>query len=189
MKSKGNLPNWFCRTFALWLAIGAVALSSSGCTKSNSTSTEGLAAGGKMLRPAPDFELSDSAGKKFKLSDFKGTPVILHFWASWCPPCVDELPQFLETAKEYEGKKIKFFAVSLDKTWADAHKILPQAKLPDSVVSVIDPDEKTPDQLGSYQFPESYLLDSDHHIVEKWVGGQDWKAGPVRAAMDRVLAH
>ena len=55
---------------------------------------------------APDFTVYNKEGKSVKLSDMKGTPVVLNFWASWCPPCKAEMPDFDEIAKEYSGKVV-----------------------------------------------------------------------------------
>lgn len=66
----------------------------------------------KEYDPAPDFTVYDKEGKPVKLSDMKGTPVVLNFWASWCPPCKAEMPEFDEIAKEYEGK-VAFMMVDL----------------------------------------------------------------------------
>lgn len=62
--------------------------------------------------PAPDFTVYDKNGKPVRLSDMKGTPVILNFWASWCPPCKAEMPDFDEISKKYEGK-VAFMMVNL----------------------------------------------------------------------------
>ncbi len=185
MKFQGKLKCVRGLSFCLAVFVfGFAGLSA--CTKKSTDVVP--AAGNKLQRAAPDFELEDADGKKVKLSSLKGMPAVLHFWASWCPPCIEELPQFLETAKEYEGKNIRWIAINLDKTWAEAHKILPVAKLPANVTSIIDPEQKTPDLLGSYQFPESYLLDAEHRIMEKWVGMQDWKGASVRSVIEQAMA-
>ena len=54
----------------------------------------------------PNFTVLDAEGKEVKLSDFFGTPIVLNFWASWCPPCKAELPDFEEACKKYEGKVV-----------------------------------------------------------------------------------
>ena len=61
---------------------------------------------------APDFAMLDMEGNEVKLSDFFGTPIVLNFWASWCPPCKAELPDFEEACKRYEGK-VTFLMVNL----------------------------------------------------------------------------
>ena len=62
--------------------------------------------------PAPDFTFYDAEGNAYKLSDFRGRPVILNFWASWCGPCKSEMPDFEEKYLEY-GEKIHFLMVNL----------------------------------------------------------------------------
>ncbi len=61
---------------------------------------------------ASDFTMLDMEGNEVKLSDFFGTPIVLNFWASWCPPCKAELPDFEEACKRYEGK-VTFLMVNL----------------------------------------------------------------------------
>jgi thiol-disulfide isomerase/thioredoxin len=138
-------------------------------------------------RAAPTFALKDAAGKEHRLEDFKGQPVVLHFWASWCAPCVDEFPQWLATARAYEGKPGKWLAISLDESWDDARKILNGVELPKNVVSVLDPERKTPEAFGSFEFPESYLLTSDLKIAQKWVGAQKWDGPAMRGKLDAVI--
>ncbi len=61
--------------------------------------------------PAPDFTVTDKDGSKVKLSDMKGKPVVLNFWASWCPPCKAEMPDFEQMYKKY-GNEINFMIVN-----------------------------------------------------------------------------
>ena len=61
---------------------------------------------------APDFTVLDTDGQEVRLSDMQGTPVVLNFWASWCPPCKSEMPDFEEASKTYEGK-VAFMMVNL----------------------------------------------------------------------------
>jgi peroxiredoxin len=128
------------------------------------------------FRAAPDFALPDAQGKIYKLSEFKGKVVLLHFWASWCPPCLGELPHFMELAQTLQGKQIQVLAVSLDESWQAAHKVLPTDRLPQGVVSLIDPKTKVSENFGSYAFPETYLISPKGEIITKWVGPQDWKS-------------
>ncbi len=130
------------------------------------------------LRFAPSFSLKDAQGKKLDLEDLKGSVVIVHFWATWCPPCLEELPELLEFAKkfssEHSGAPIKWLFVSLDKKWTDAHRVFPEKEKTDQILSVIDPDMSVSDKFGSYQFPETYVLNKRQQIVAKWVGPQTW---------------
>lgn len=70
---------------------------------------------GDRLLPAPDFTLTDMQGRDFTLSEHKGKVVVLNIWATWCPPCRDEIPDFMELQEEMESDGVLFLGVSIDK--------------------------------------------------------------------------
>lgn len=130
-----------------------------------------------------EFELKDAKGLTHRLSQWKGKYIVLHFWASWCPPCLAELGEwiaFSDRMKQKYGDSVVFVAVSLDKNWEDATKVLNRTKIEGSFVSLLDPEMQVSEKYGSYQFPETYLIGRDLKISEKWVGTQEW--GSVRLA-------
>ena len=63
---------------------------------------------------APEFEIRDMAGKTVRLSDFRGSYVVLDFWATWCPDCRADVPALKEIVKKYGSKKIRFISISSD---------------------------------------------------------------------------
>jgi hypothetical protein len=71
----------------------------------------------------------------------------------------------------------------MDKSWADADRTLPVAKTPGRLISLLDADQKVSDLFGSYQFPETYLVEASGKIRTKWIGPQAWDSETVRAAI------
>jgi len=71
-----------------------------------------------------DFTLLDLEGEEVSLSDFEGKIVVLNFWATWCPPCRAEIPDFIEICKLYEDKDVQFVGVSVDKSVEDLKKFV-----------------------------------------------------------------
>jgi thiol-disulfide isomerase/thioredoxin len=154
-------------------------------------SAKGSRAGARL---APSFKLTNAAGQAVSLESLLESPrgganaLLIHFWASWCPPCMAEMPRVLELANRFQGRPFKVVLVSLDESWKDASKVLPQV-FPEDVVSLIDPSLKVAESYGSYQFPETYLVDRRQGIVMKWVGAQDWESDPVHQLLDRIIAE
>jgi cytochrome c biogenesis protein CcmG/thiol:disulfide interchange protein DsbE len=134
--------------------------------------------GAPQLRPAPAFELKDHSGALHTLAEARGKLVLVHFWAAWCPPCLSEIPDLVELAQKLDENRGKFrvFAISLDEKWEDAEKVLQSAKLPSDMISLLDGGAKIPDLYGTYQYPETYLIDPDGKILAKWVGAQPWSS-------------
>jgi cytochrome c biogenesis protein CcmG/thiol:disulfide interchange protein DsbE len=66
---------------------------------------------------APDFALTDAEGRKVRLADFAGKVVVLNFWATWCPPCRREIPDFVQLQKQYGPKGVVVVGISLDDSW------------------------------------------------------------------------
>lgn len=187
-KTQAFVPLWASAgALALFLAIaGWYGYSSWRDGRSNSESTDSVA-----HRRAPNFRLKDAAGQSHDLSSSRGKWIIVHFWASWCPPCIDEIPNFLEFAKKMTDAPLQIVTISLDSDWKDAQKMLPQSQLASNMVSLLDPSLKIPETYGSYQYPETYLLAPDsegHRIRTKWVGAQEWNSETMQRELREVFA-
>jgi cytochrome c biogenesis protein CcmG/thiol:disulfide interchange protein DsbE len=70
--------------------------------------------------PAPDFTINDLQGTSLSLSSYKGKVLVLNFWATWCPPCRKEIPDFIEAYREFKDKGLEILGVSVDETTAEA---------------------------------------------------------------------
>ncbi len=130
--------------------------------------------GGNSGMSAHDFYLENHKAEKISLKTLKGIPLLLHFWASWCAPCLKEIPDIIGLAERISDKKLRIILISLDDRWEDAYKILSPKGLPKNVEYVLDPKQKSSEDYGSYQFPETFLIDQNHMIVTKWIGAQKW---------------
>lgn len=188
-KIRPNQMTVFLRKSGLALGFALLGLGISGCFSDNppSSSAPGGPAGVKKLKPAPEFALPDSAGQVHRISDYRGKLVLLHFWASWCPPCLGEIPQWVEIANDFKGRNLQMIAVSLDDGWPAALKVLPTEKLPTQIVSLLDSKSSVSEIYGSYAFPETYLINQKGEIITKWIGPQDWKGPAMVQLFERFL--
>src|SRR5271169_1844262 len=79
-------------------------------------SNQGIAAGTAQMKSgaAPDFALQSLEGKTIHLSDYKGHPVVLNFWATWCSPCKIEMPWFVDLQRQYGAAGVQFLGIAMD---------------------------------------------------------------------------
>lgn len=124
---------------------------------------------------APDFTVKDS-DKTVTLSQFKGKPVLLNFWATWCPPCVEEMPSMVELQKQL-GDKVIILAVSTDVD-DDAYKKF-TSKRTQGLLTIRDGDGKANGLYGTFQFPETYVIDRNGVIQRKFIGAQNWTSAEI----------
>lgn len=123
---------------------------------------------------AYDFTVYDKDGKPVKLSDMKGIPVVLNFWASWCPPCKAEMPDFDEIAKQYEGK-VAFMMVNLTDGQSET---LDSAKFFISSMGYtfpvyFDTTSEAAYVYGIQSIPTTFFIDSDGYLVAYYEGSMD----------------
>ena len=119
---------------------------------------------------APDFTVNDG-DKTVTLSQFRGKPVVLNFWATWCPPCVQEIPSMVQLQKQL-GDKVVILAVSTDVD-ADAYKKF-TAKNMQGMLTVRDGDHRSNALYGTFAFPETYVIDRNGVIRRKFIGAVEW---------------
>lgn len=137
---------------------------------------------------APDFTLTSTAGRTVRLSDLRGKVVLVHFWATWCPPCVEEYPLVEQLAAVFAGADFEILAVSVDDQGADA--VAPFLKRNRLTMPVLlNPDRSVANRYGTYKFPESYLIDRAGRVRHKVIGARDWTVPVNRRLIQDLLAE
>ncbi len=123
--------------------------------------------------PAPDFTLPDLDGKMVSLSEYKGKVVLLNIWATWCPPCVEEMPSMEKLHQELKNENFKILAVSIDSTGTqDVAPFMEKHKL--SFQTLTDTKGTIKSLYQTTGVPESLIIDKNGRIVEKIIGPRDW---------------
>ncbi|MFH0731672.1 MAG: TlpA disulfide reductase family protein [Candidatus Omnitrophota bacterium] len=121
---------------------------------------------------APSFTLTDINGNSFDSSGLKGKVVILDFWATWCPPCREEIPHFVELDKQYNDKGLAVVGISLDEGGASAVKSFAQEN-GISYPILIGTQEVQSAYGGIRGIPTTFIIDRNGNIVQKVVGYRD----------------
>ncbi len=116
---------------------------------------------------APDFELADLNGKSVRLGDLRGRPILLNFWATWCPPCRKEKPELQAFAQEH-GDKISVVGVNWNNTRDEAERFLSEYGV--SYLNLLDTDGKIFVRYGLTGLPTSFFIDEEGIIRGKWLG-------------------
>ena len=107
--------------------------------------------------PPPDFQLPDAAGKTVSLSQQRGHPVFLNFWATWCPPCVDEVPAIEDLARRLHGTDMRMLAVSVDDDWTKIRQFFAKGS---DIGVLLDTSHDIPKKFGTEKYPETFLIDA-----------------------------
>jgi peroxiredoxin len=135
----------------------------------NQSSGPGL----KKGLPAPDFTLPGLDGKMVRLADYKGKVVLINIWATWCPPCVEEMPSMEKLYRELKGEGFEILAVSIDETGAkDVRSFMKKYKL--SFPALTDSKGAIKSLYQTTGVPESFIIDKDGILVEKVIGPRNW---------------
>ncbi len=120
----------------------------------------------------PDFELETLEGDTIKLSELKGQKVIVNFWATWCPPCRAEIPDFIEV---YEKEDVEILAVNMEETKNNLEMVeefVEEFEMPFPVLK--DEDGDLMDEYRVVAFPTSYMIDSEGHIQFVAMGAMNY---------------
>jgi cytochrome c biogenesis protein CcmG/thiol:disulfide interchange protein DsbE len=136
---------------------------------------------------APNFTIRQESGNVVALADYRGKIVVLNFWATWCPPCIEELPSLNRLSDRYKGKDLVVLGVSLDED-ADAYKEF-LAKNQIKFLTLRNPARAVSEQYGTYKLPETYIVSRQGRLLKKYIGPRDWSSGEIYSEMDAYLAQ
>lgn len=134
---------------------------------------------------APEFTLKDQNGRRVNLSDYQGKAVFLNFWATWCPPCIDEMPAMETLNEKFRDRKFQMLAVSVDVNWNAIQDFYKQYGL--NIPTLLDPGRQVSSRYKVFKFPETYIIDRNGIIIHKKVGPERWADPQVLAWMDRLV--
>jgi peroxiredoxin len=130
---------------------------------------------------APGFEVTTDSGRKISVDNFGGRVLVVNFWATWCPPCISELPSLNAMAAELKGSGVVVLAISIDKDKAVYDRFLNKVKL--SFDTSRDPGADISAEYGTFKVPETYVVNREGKVLEKFINEQDWMAPAIVARL------
>jgi thiol-disulfide isomerase/thioredoxin len=148
--------------------------------------------------PGPPVLGTTADGKPFALADARGQVVFVNFWATWCPPCREEMPSMLQLGRELASRhpgKFRMVAVSVDDGWPDVRRFF-AGRMPTGIDVVLDPDQAATKEFycvarggcpDSFKFPETYIVDASGRLVSFVVGPRDWSDPAALRYLERLI--
>ena len=123
----------------------------------------------QIATEAPNFTIVDGA-RTIRLSDYRGKIVVLNFWASWCAPCLEELPSLIELQKQMP--QIVVLGVDFNDDAASYRQFLIDNHV--DLLTIHDESQRSNLAFGTTRPPETYIIDAQGKIRRKFIGPQDW---------------
>ena len=160
------------RRFPSLLLLGAL-LAVNGCNRGDHPK--------QVSRQAPDFVVHD-AYRTVRLQDYRGKTVVLNFWATWCAPCLDELPSLQQMQQQLP--QVQVLAVSIDDDAEAYRSFLKQYDV--KLLSVRDGSQGANLRFGSVRVPETFVLDRSGVIRRKFVGPQEWTSPEIESFLSKL---
>ena len=166
----------FILVFLAIIGVGIIILLQA---QKSSNNTPGPARFKKGL-PAPDFALPDLDGKMINLVDYRGKVVFLNIWATWCAPCVEEMPSMEKLHQELKNQDFVILAVSIDESGSEiVSPFMKKHKL--TFTALVDTEGTIRNLYQATGIPETFIIDRNGRIAEEVIGPRNWAAeGAVR---------
>jgi len=166
------------------LIISTALLMAAGCSKKETT-TAGVVEV-KEKKPVPDINVTSLKNELLKLSSLKGKVVLLNFWATWCPPCREEIPSMMKLNSAMAGKPFQMVAVSLDEGGVpDIEAFFKSSGY--SLPTYTDPGGAAVKTYGITGVPESFVIDKNGILVKKVIGPFAWDSAETIAFLEGLM--
>ena len=141
----------------------------------------------RLGQPLPDFTLPDLQGNQVQLSALHGKVVFINIWATWCPPCVEEMPTIQQLYEQLHGHGLEVLAISVDALGAQVvGPFMQKHRL--TFPALLDPASRVPRLYHTSGVPESFIVDKRGRLVEKVIGLRDWSHPRMITLFKRLLA-
>lgn len=138
--------------------------------------------------PAPGFQLPDLADKPQQLADFKGQHVLLNFWATWCAPCVEEMPALEKLHQRLRPHGFTVVAVSTDTAETETTKIEAFLRKLNVTFPILrDADQAISKEYGARDLPATFLLNPNGEVIAAAKGARDWASAQALSYFDELL--
>ncbi len=121
---------------------------------------------------APDFSIATDDGRRISRADFGGRLLVLNFWATWCPPCIQEMPSLDEFQKRLRSSGVVVLGVSVDRDETAYKAFLQRAGV--SFLTARDPGAAISAEYGTFKYPETYVIGADGRVLQKHIGPEVW---------------
>lgn len=167
----------------LFLMLCCTLVLLAGCSKDASKSAAVTA---REKSPAPEVKLISMDNEQLTLGALKGKVVMLNFWATWCPPCREEIPSMMKLNSFMEGKPFQMVCISVD----EGGKKAVQDFFNNSGYSLptyFDPSGDSIKNYGLTGVPETFIIDKEGVIAKRVIGGLDWHSPDVIAFLEKLM--
>jgi len=136
---------------------------------------------------APEFELLDQDGQTVRLSDYAGNLVFLNFWATWCEPCVVEMPDMMALNETFKSRPFKMLAISIDTNWEDVREFYAEHEL--DIPTALDPGRQVYLKYRALGVPETFFIDGNGNIVQKFISYRRWMSPQFLTEIEELVAQ
>jgi cytochrome c biogenesis protein CcmG, thiol:disulfide interchange protein DsbE len=133
---------------------------------------------------APPFQIVTDSGRRVTAQSFGGKVLVLNFWATWCAPCVEEIPSLNEMQKRFAKLGVVVVAVSVDKNQRKYRAFLDRIHV--SFDTARDPAASLSERYGTFQYPETYII-KDGRIMRKFPQAEDWLSDDLTQYVQSLL--
>lgn len=135
--------------------------------------------------PAVDFQLSNLDGDQVRLSEQRGKVVFLNFWATWCPPCLREMPEMEQLFQSFRQRPFVMWAVAMQEDREQVAPFFKKHRL--HLMALLDVDGEVSAQYRIMGLPTTYIIDCSGHTVGRAVGPRQWNDETVRRLLTKLL--
>ncbi len=137
---------------------------------------------------APDFSVPAFPSGSLDLKNYHGQIVVLNLWATWCPPCVEETPSLVQFAEKMRDRGVIVLSISVDEDQKALQDFIQENHISYPVGR--DPDRSLSARYGTFQFPETYILDRKGKVAVKVIGAIDWNDARIQNfVLDLARGH